>query len=288
MIGAMSKTRSEKEGGGGESRSRRNPSPRSMRRRPPPSSSVSPPRSPITTSSITGTTSRRSPTRPTTRCAPATTRSRRAFPHLVRDDSPSLQVGAAPVEAFGKVTHRVPMLSLGNVFDEDGLARVPRPHRALSRTEIGRRPRLHRRAEDRRARPSPALRGRAGWCKGATRGDGYEGENVTANVRTIADIPKTGQIARLSRSVRGARRDLYEPRGLPAHERGAGEARRTPVRQSAQRRGRLAPPARSVASPPSGRCASSPMAGARWPTCRPRRNGTPIRSCAPGAFRSIR
>jgi DNA ligase (NAD+) len=39
------------------------------------------------------------------------------FPHLIRDDSPSLRVGAAPVEAFGKVVHRVPMLSLGNVFD---------------------------------------------------------------------------------------------------------------------------------------------------------------------------
>ncbi len=43
------------------------------------------------------------------------------FPHLVRDDSPSLRVGAAPVEAFGKVVHRVPMLSLANVFDEEGL-----------------------------------------------------------------------------------------------------------------------------------------------------------------------
>src|ERR671937_2958372 len=43
------------------------------------------------------------------------------FPHLVRDDSPSLRVGSAPVEAFGKVVHRVPMLSLGNVFDEEGL-----------------------------------------------------------------------------------------------------------------------------------------------------------------------
>src|SRR4029453_17638464 len=39
----------------------------------------------------------------------------------VREDSPSLRVVAAPVETFGKVVHRVPMLSLGNVFDEEGL-----------------------------------------------------------------------------------------------------------------------------------------------------------------------
>src|SRR5262249_29658484 len=41
------------------------------------------------------------------------------FPHLVRDDSPSLRVGAAPEEAFGKVVHRVPMLSLSTLFDAD-------------------------------------------------------------------------------------------------------------------------------------------------------------------------
>jgi DNA ligase (NAD+) len=44
------------------------------------------------------------------------------FPHLVRDDGPSLRVGAAPVEAFGKVIHRVPMLSIDNAFTEDKVA----------------------------------------------------------------------------------------------------------------------------------------------------------------------
>ena len=43
------------------------------------------------------------------------------FPHLVRDDSPSLRVGAAPAETFSKVAHAVPMLSLGNVFDDGGV-----------------------------------------------------------------------------------------------------------------------------------------------------------------------
>src|SRR6185503_18566296 len=43
------------------------------------------------------------------------------FPHLIREDSPSARVGAEPVEAFGKVMHSVPMLSLGNVFDDEGV-----------------------------------------------------------------------------------------------------------------------------------------------------------------------
>ena len=53
------------------------------------------------------------------------------FPHLVRQDSPSLRVGAAPTEAFGKVIHRVPMLSIDNAFTEEKVAGFLKSARAL-------------------------------------------------------------------------------------------------------------------------------------------------------------
>jgi DNA ligase (NAD+) len=112
------------------------------------------------------------------------------FPQLVRDDSPSLRVGAAPVEAFGKVVHRVPMLSLGNVFDEEGLRDfLDRIRRFLGLQSIDG---LAFTAEPKIDGLSITLRYEKGkLVQGATRGDGYEGENVTANVHTIADIPKS-------------------------------------------------------------------------------------------------
>jgi DNA ligase (NAD+) len=112
------------------------------------------------------------------------------FPHLVRDDSPSLKIGAAPVAAFGKVVHRVPMLSLSNVFDEEGLRDfLDRIGRFLGLASVEG---LAFTAEPKIDGLSITLRYENGkLIQGATRGDGYEGENVTANVRTIADIPKT-------------------------------------------------------------------------------------------------
>jgi DNA ligase (NAD+) len=111
------------------------------------------------------------------------------FPHLIRDDSPSLKVGAAPVEAFGKVVHRVPMLSLGNVFDDDGVRDfIERVRRFLGLDADAE---LAFTTEPKIDGLSITLRYEGGrLVQGATRGDGYEGENVTANVRTIGDIPK--------------------------------------------------------------------------------------------------
>lgn len=111
------------------------------------------------------------------------------FPHLVRDDSPSLKVGAAPVEAFGKVVHRVSMLSLGNVFHDEGVRDfIDRVRRFLG---LDAEAALAFTTEPKIDGLSITLRYEGGrLVQGATRGDSYEGENVTANVRTIDDIPK--------------------------------------------------------------------------------------------------
>ena len=110
------------------------------------------------------------------------------FPRLIRKDSPSLRIGAAPVGAFGKVVHRVPMLSLGNVFDETGVREfLERIRRFLGLKSIEG---LDLTAEPKIDGVSITLRYEGGrLVQGATRGDGYEGENVTPNVRTISDIP---------------------------------------------------------------------------------------------------
>ena len=110
------------------------------------------------------------------------------FPDVVRADSPSRRVGAAPAAKFAKVRHAVPMLSLGNVFDDDEVADfVNRVRRFLGH---GADETLAFTAEPKIDGLSCTLRYEGGvLVNGATRGDGFEGEDVTANVRTIADIP---------------------------------------------------------------------------------------------------
>jgi DNA ligase (NAD+) len=112
------------------------------------------------------------------------------FPHLVRDDSPSLRVGAAPVSAFGKVAHRVPMLSIENAFTEEQVAGFLRSARAF--LNIAADDAIEVTVEPKIDGLSIALRYEDGrLIQGATRGDGYQGEDVTANVSTIVDIPKS-------------------------------------------------------------------------------------------------
>lgn len=110
------------------------------------------------------------------------------FPELIRPDSPSARVGAEPAEGFSKVRHRVPMLSLGNAFaDEDVMEFVQRIRRFLKIAEDAP---IEITAEPKIDGLSVALRYEGGkLVEAATRGDGTEGENVTANVRTIKSIP---------------------------------------------------------------------------------------------------
>ena len=141
------------------------------------------------TSAITGKMRRPFPTPNTTRCAGATPRSKRQFPKLADADSANRKVGAAPSEKFAKVRHRVPMLSLGNIFaDEEVEEFCARVRRFLGLSESAP---LDVVAEAKIDGLSCSLRYENGeLVQAATRGDGYEGEDVTANVRVVEAIPK--------------------------------------------------------------------------------------------------
>ena len=124
------------------------------------------------------------------------------FPHLKQADSPSDLVGAAPTEGFGKIRHAVRMLSLSNAFsDEDITDFDTRIRRYLGLSTDAP---LAYTAEPKIDGLSLSLRYEAGrLAYAATRGDGETGEDVTANARTIADIPQSLQNAPEILEVRG-------------------------------------------------------------------------------------
>jgi len=109
------------------------------------------------------------------------------FPDLVRADSPSKQVGVAPSEKFGKVEHKVPMLSLANAFSPDDISDfIERVQRFLGTEE-----KIEIYAEPKIDGLSFSARYENGvFTKGATRGDGVTGEDITANLRTLVNFPE--------------------------------------------------------------------------------------------------
>lgn len=123
------------------------------------------------------------------------------YPALVTPDSPTQRIGAKPLSDFAEVKHRTPMLSLNNAFDSDEVRAFDRRVRealALDRVEYSAEPKFDGLAV------SLAYE-RGALARGATRGDGYAGEEVTANLHTIRAIPLRLSARRLP--------DLLEVRG---------------------------------------------------------------------------
>ena len=111
------------------------------------------------------------------------------FPHLRRPDSPALGVGMRPATGFAKITHAKPMLSLDNAFDDEDVHDfAERVRRFLG---IPEKSDVVLVAEPKIDGLSASLRYEAGrFVVGATRGDGTVGEDVTANLRRVSDIPE--------------------------------------------------------------------------------------------------
>lgn len=133
-----------------------------------------------------------------------------AFPSLVRADSPSLRVGAPAAAGFGKVRHARPMLSLNNGFsDEDIEDFASRIRRFLSLSEDDE---LAFTAEPKIDGLSLSLRYEGGrLIQAATRGDGAEGEDVTANIRMVEAVPQA--LAGTPPDIIEVRGELYMDRG---------------------------------------------------------------------------
>ena len=110
------------------------------------------------------------------------------FPHLIREDSPSTRVGSAPAGAIAKLRHQAPMLSLNNAFSPEDFAEFSaRARRFLGLAESASLPLV---GEPKIDGLSISLTYERGvFVRGATRGDGTEGEDVTANLRSLKTIP---------------------------------------------------------------------------------------------------
>jgi DNA ligase (NAD+) len=107
------------------------------------------------------------------------------YPQLVTPDSPTQRVGALPAQQFGTVKHRVPMLSINNAFTDEEVGAFDRRVREAIGTDA-----VEYCCEPKFDGLAISLAYENGaFVRGATRGDGYSGEDVTANLRTVRSIP---------------------------------------------------------------------------------------------------
>lgn len=112
------------------------------------------------------------------------------YPHLVTPDSPTQRVGAPPLKVFAQLTHQTPMLSLANAFSEEEVTAFDRRIREalnIDRVDYAVEPKFDGLAIS-------LIYANGILTKGATRGDGYTGEDITLNLRTIPSIPLRLQV----------------------------------------------------------------------------------------------
>lgn len=107
------------------------------------------------------------------------------YPSLITADSPTQRIGATPLKAFAQIKHEIPMLSLSNAFEDDEVIAFDRricEGLSVDSVEYAVEPKFDGLAV--------SLRYENGFLKsGATRGDGYAGEDITSNLKTIKSIP---------------------------------------------------------------------------------------------------
>ncbi|HUF20953.1 MAG TPA: NAD-dependent DNA ligase LigA, partial [Burkholderiales bacterium] len=133
-------------------------------------------------------------------------------PELITDDSPTQRVGAEPIAAFGTVRHRLPMLSLDNVFTEEALRNFHR--RLTERLELDVDAAVAYSAEPKLDGAAVSLLYEKGrFVRGATRGDGTTGEDITHNLRTIDAVPLKLRGKKLP-DVLEVRGEVFMPRAL--------------------------------------------------------------------------
>lgn len=168
----------------------------------------------------------------------------RQYPELITPDSPTQRVGSTPLQTFEAVEHRVPLLSLGNCFTLEELQAWHR--RVAERMD----------SDDFAIVSEPKIDGLAmalvyengRFVQGATRGDGRQGENVTANLRTIPSIPQ---------QLRGSYPAKMEVRGEVFMSKSGFEAMNAAIGEANQEREREGKKPQSLYANPRNAAAGS-------------------------------